>query len=144
MKRRRHVEFENFVLSFDNDGNISNVPIKYSRDKYTQLRTRMLIPRGESWGSDSAERPRLLAKLRMKLRRLREARKSDRSRYDQKMSALWHHAMEARSLLYRHALLEALDSTADDPMVEVPAEWAEAVIHDAQQSAKEVFHDVYR
>ena len=142
MKRRRHVEFEKFVLSFDKDGNISNVPIKYGRDKYTQLRTRMLIPRGESWGSDSEERPRLIAKLGMKLRRLREARKSDRSRYDQKMSALWSHATEARSLLYRHALLEALDSTAEDPMVEVPAEWADAVNHDAQQSAEDLFHDV--
>ena len=83
VKRRRSIDFESFVQSYDYYGKMTKVPIKYSIDNYTLQRTRSQIPRGEGpqW-SDPDERLKLIDKLRQKLRRLRESRKADRHRYD--------------------------------------------------------------
>ena len=92
---------------------------------------------------DSDLRPKLFDKLRQKLQRMREARKGDQDRYAAKAAALWRHAKEARPVVYRQMLLEALASSDGDSVVDLPEEWAGTIAEDAIQSARELFHSVY-
>ena len=93
--------------------------------------------------TDEDSRPQYLAKSHAKLSKFRDLRKQDPGRYKAKASALWKHAEDARPMLYRHLLLEALSSTGDSEAVAVPDGWLEAVTDDALRAAKQLFHDVY-
>ena len=72
---------------------------------------------------DSDLHLKLLDKLRQKLRRMREARKGDQDRCAAKAAALWKHAEEARPVVYRQMLFEALAPSGGDGVIDLPEEW---------------------
>ena len=94
------------------------------------------------WSCDDF-RPAYLEKLRAKLRKFRDLRGQDRNKYEAKTSPLWKHVNDARPMVYRHMLLEAMTSTDADVAASVPDAWAELFKKEAIQSAKELFHCVH-
>ena len=137
---RRNVEFEKFVLNFSIDGKTTNVPIKYTPDPLSLLRSSGRLTRGdESECTDAVDRSRLVCRLRKKLRRLRVGRKSEQS--SQILEDLWERALDAQAWVYRQAILEQVSDGID--MVEVPESWRQSVLAKALKEAKDLFHAVY-
>ena len=137
---RRNVEFEKFVFNFSIDGKTTNVPIKYTPDPLSLLRSSGRLTRGDkSEWTDAVDRPRLVRRLRKKLRRLRVGRKSEQS--SQILEDLWERALDAQAWVYRQAILEQVSDGID--MVEVPESWRQSVLAKALKEAKDLFHAVY-
>ena len=136
------MQFENFTLEYTPNGNTINVPIKYTCDKYTLLRGSGKLHRGdESEWTDAEWRPRLIKRLRHRLRRLREAREGHQSAVDAKLADLWERAYDVQPFVYRQMVLEQLSTGTD--VVEVPEHWMSAINAKAIQEAKDLFHTVY-
>ena len=127
--RRRAVNFESFVDNYNADGTTARTSIRYSIGHYSRERASRRLSRGESLWSDDGRRPEYLAKLRAKLRKFRNLRGRVRNRYGAKASAIWKHVQDARPMIYRHLLLEAVTSFGNGEAVPVPEEWRGAIIN---------------
>ena len=112
---RRRIDFEKFCLHYSVNGKTTNVPVKYNHGYYTLLRSQRQLPRGDEFEwKDSNEKPRLIKRLRAKIRRLREAREGSRPSAQRALDELWERATDvSQPWLYRQMILSTEPSGAE-------------------------------